>query len=96
MPTPTTEQKSTMLDVLLGDRLENCGYDRKDWKRIRDQRSRAQRAIRRFNGDLAWDAAPLFGRIDWDTMSYTAGQSSNEEITNLLRQLINPDCNWVS
>ncbi len=98
----TTEQKREMLNYLLADRCENYGYDWKLFRNICQQRYRARKALRCFMAwDLAikslnWERAPLAHRINWDTMDYTVGQSSNEEITNLLRQLVNPNAQWVS
>ena len=94
----TKEQEQQMLDYLLSDRCSNYGYDYRMFRRISNQRYRARLAIRKQGGvaSEAWDKAPLSYRLDWDTMSYTVGQSSNEEITNLLRQLVNPNASWVS
>lgn len=93
---PTDEQKAQMLEYLLANRCSNYGYDWRMFRRISNQRSRARRAIRHFTGDLAWDVAPLSYRLNWDRTSYTVGQSSNEEITNLLRQLVDPNAGWLS
>ena len=95
----TTEQKREMLNYLLADRCENYGYDWKMFRNVSQQRYRARKAMRPYMGcveSLKWDSAALAHRLNWDTMDYTVGQSSNEEITNLLRQLVNPNAQWVS
>lgn len=80
---------------------ENYGYEWKDYRRIVSQRSRALKAFR-FAASvgaahLDYDAK---GRLTWSSdgtsCDYVVGQSSNEEITNLLRRLVNPESKWVS
>lgn len=99
MKKPTKKQKQDMLRTLLADRCENYGYDYQAFYRVCSQRYRAKRALRMHlaaGGELHWDRAPLAHRIDWESMQYVVGQSSNEEVTNLLRQLRNPNAKWVS
>jgi hypothetical protein len=95
----SSEDESLMLDALLRNRLSNYGYDHRSWRRLVCQRYRARREIRRLAGrgqPLHWDGAPLARRIDWARLDYVVGQSQNEEITNLLRQLANPEARWLS
>ncbi len=97
----TKWNRKLMLAALLQSRLENYGYDYRAWRRLQGQRQAAKRAVRYAAAELgvenlAWDKAPLAHRIDWENLSYTVGQSANEEITNLLRQLVNPNARWVS
>ncbi len=95
------QARKQMLAALLQSRLENYGYEYKAFRRLQGQRQAAKRAVRLAAAELgaenlAWDKAPLAHRIDWENLSYTVGQSSNEEVTNLLRQLVNPEARWVS
>jgi hypothetical protein len=100
---PTPEQARKMLRALMRDRLENYGYDYRAWRRLQAQRQRAKQSVQAVSFDLdqvdwatAFERAPLGNRVDWERGSYVVGQSSNEEITNLLRQLVNPSSKWVS
>lgn len=96
---PTRKQATEMLSYLLADRTSNYGYDWQAFRRIVKQRSLARKALAAWQDcpeTLKWKAADPSGRIDWNKMHYVVGQSSNEEITNLLRQLINPDAPWLS
>ncbi len=95
----TFEMQETMLFWLLAQRCENYGYDWKMFRNISQQRYRARKAMQTYLAcaySLDWERAPLAYRLNWDTMDYTCGQSQNEEITNLLRQLVNPNAQWVS
>ncbi len=94
-------------DYLMGERCSNYGYDSTSWRRVSNQRSRARLAARILteNGKhperLNWHAAGerlTFKRADNGTWAvhYVVGQSQNEEITNLLRRLVNPDAKWQS
>lgn len=99
----THEQKGKIVKFLTGDRMENYGYSYQDWNRIRSQRQRAKNALWKIGyGNIP---AANWSRILWDgrlmvtpegEVSYTTGQSSNEEITNLMRRLVNPNAKWVS
>lgn len=92
-----SDMPAKILKSLLRDRLENYGYDRKSWGRIRGQRYRARVAVRPYLGiprALHWQT--FSGRLNLETGRYIVGQSSNEEITNLLRRLVNPEAPWVS
>lgn len=100
----TIDQKRAALQYLLADRCSNYSYDWKDFRRISSQRSRARKAARRFLEcpyDLHWDAIgtrlTITDRPNGSyTIQYVTGQSSNEEITNVLRRLVNPEARWVS
>lgn len=97
----TQEKQEALLAYLLRDRLANYGYDWRDFRRLRDQRHKARKAVNRFVAEhgvaaLHWARAPLAYRIDWREPGYTTGQSQNEELTNLLRQLVNPSAKWLS
>lgn len=95
-------------DTLMRDRCSNYGYDHTAWRRISNQRSRARLAVRILteNGKhperLNWHAAG--DRLTFErhphtglwSCHYVVGQSSNEEITNLLRRLVNPEAKWQS
>ena len=83
----TEEQKAAMLAYLLKLRTHNYGYDYRDFRRISNQRSRARKAVRECERPLDWFGTSLSSRLDWQNTGYTAGQSQNEEITNLLMQL---------
>ena len=62
------------LRFLLTERLENYGYDFKSWNRLKNQRYRAKATIKVNFNDFS--------------IRYNVCQSSNEEITNLMRTLI--------
>lgn len=95
-------------DYLMKDRTANYGYDHRCFRRVSNQRSRARQAVKvltengRYPERLNWHAVgdrltfsqnPNNGR--WSA-HYVVGQSQNEEITNLLRRLVNPDASWQS
>ena len=103
MTTPkySLAEKQAILEMLLDDRCQNYGYDWKVFRRISNQRSRARQDVKKvihFGGvaGLYWDTLPSRVVVENGTASYTVGQSSNEEITNILRRLINPNAKWVS
>lgn len=88
---------------LLAQRLWNGGnYGRADWHRLRAQRTRARTRL----SLAAWRDGPLalaWGigdrlrvRFDTGAFEYIAGQSENEELTNLMRRLVNPSAPYVS
>lgn len=96
---PTRKQATEMLSYILADRTSNYGYDWKAFRRIVRQRSNARKALASWQDcpeTLNWNEADPSGRIDWQKMHYVVGQSSNEEITNLLRRLVNPEAAWLS
>lgn len=94
-------------DMLMSNRCSDYGYDHTSWRRITNQRSRARIAVRiltengkhpeRLNWHCAGDRL-TFTRKDNGTWAchYVVGQSQNEEITNLLRRLVNPEAKWQS
>jgi hypothetical protein len=94
------EMALTIVMGLLEQRCSNYGYDGPAWRRITSQRKRAREAVRYAlnHGGKPADmllTAPLASRIDAKG-HYVTGQSQNEEITNLLRQLVNPEARWLS
>lgn len=95
-------------EYLMSARCSDYGYDHTSWRRITNQRSRARIAVRiltengKYPERLNWHAAgdrltferhPHTGAWSCD---YVVGQSQNEEITNLLRRLVNPEAKWQS
>jgi hypothetical protein len=101
----TPAEQVAALNYLLSDRCLNYGYDWKAFRLISNQRSRARRAIRKnyigIPSALHWGA--LSDRLQAETLAdgtirveYVVGQSSNEEITNVLRRLVDPEARWVS
>ena len=102
----TADQKLAALSYLLRDRCGNYGYDYAAFRRISAQRTRARQAVKRFANtavvcDLHWETVSdrltckMGADLCWQA-HYIVGQSSNEEITNVLRRLANPDAQWVS
>jgi len=96
----TPAEQVAALNYLLSDRCANYGYDWKAFRLISNQRSRARRNARHAAA-LHWNA--LSDRLHAETLAdgtirveYVVGQSSNEEITNVLRRLVNPEARWVS
>lgn len=103
----TEQDKLAIVRMLLSDRLENYGYDYRDWKRLVQQRYRAKRELKLAIGHgsnghslhlegLAWDQLTSRITVKDGRAEYVVGQSSNEEITNVMRQLVNPLAPWVS
>ena len=90
------------LEWLLSDRLSNYGYDWPDYRRLIAQRARARAAVRRIScyghapDALAWDDVGSRLIVDDRRPDYCVGQSSNEEITNVLRTLARVRGGWVS
>ena len=97
MKSLTTRQKFQIVDFLLSQRMQSYGYDYTSWQRIKKQRVRAKRALRKSNiHNLKFDT--FNGRLTIDDngqVDYVVGQSANEEITNLMRRMVNPDANYV-
>lgn len=96
----TPAEQVAALNYLLADRCANYGYDWKAFRRISAQRSAARKAAWHASM-LHWDC--LSDRLQAETLpdgsirvEYVVGQSSNEEITNALRRLVNPEARWVS
>ena len=76
---------------LLSERLENYGYDYKSWNRLKNQRYRAKAILKVADTRLLhWGNASHRFEVNFDDFSirYNVCQSSNEEITNLMRVLI--------
>ena len=108
----TKEEKIALAKILLADRLENYGYDWKDFRRLIRQRYEAKKAFKIALGGLSaksWNEP--FCNIDslnFDDIlggrlcvyngmpEYITGQSNNEEITNAMRQLVNRESKWIS
>jgi len=76
---------------LLNERLENYGYDLKSWNRLKNQRYRAKAILKVADTRLLyWANISHRFEVNFDDFSirYNVCQSSNEEITNLMRTLI--------
>ena len=76
---------------LLSERLENYGYDYKSWNRLKNQRYRAKAILKVADTRLLhWENASHRFEVNFNDFSirYNVCQSSNEEITNLMRTLI--------
>lgn len=96
----TQEMVDEFVNELLSDRLENYGYSYQRFRNLSQQRYRARKALRRTY--VTWatvQAAPLGYRVSvcevTGKLDYTVGQSGNEERTNLMRQLVNPNAKWL-
>ena len=92
-----TELARELAQYLLSQRMCNYGYDLKDWRRICSQRYRARKLLKSRLPSLQeacqWYRLSLT-QAGWD---YTVGQSSNEEITNLINSLCGKvDGPWLS
>lgn len=80
---------------------ENYGYDWKNYRKILSQRTRAL-AVARKACELGTADFTACGnsRLIWcegtGEFSYVVGQSSNEEITNILRQVARVRGGWLS
>lgn len=88
---------------LLAQKLHNGGnYGWKDWRRIRQQRTKARErlsAAAMIGGStkLAWGiGSRLVVRFSDSEIDYQTGQSDNEEITNIMRRLVNPCAEWAA
>jgi hypothetical protein len=97
----TVEMLNDFTSSLLANRCDNYGYIWKDFRRISNQRSKARTEFRSF---VKYFTGTLIERIEQESriqlengkLTYIVGQSSNEEITNLMRRLVNPKDKWVS
>ena len=86
--------REALINYLLADRMSNYGYDYQSWNRLRNQRANVKSLLRRLSIDaLNWGN---IGYSRWVIESYTdekvelsyiVGQSSNEEITNIMKAL---------
>lgn len=94
-------QVSTFVKELLNSKCSNYGYDYKDFKRISSQRSKARKEFLNF---ASWNMSTLIERVQIESrvqtgingeLHYIVGQSANEEITNLMRRLVNPKAKWA-
>ena len=86
---------------LLNQRMTDYGYSATDWNRIRAQRTRARKAMSlatlKGSVNLAWGCSERFMvRFSDGQFDYQVGQSENEELTNLMRRLVNPTAGWMS
>jgi hypothetical protein len=98
----TTSHVLVLVKDLLSEKCSNYGYDYKDFKRISSQRSKARKNFLDF---ATWNIATLTERVRHEnriqqstsdgSLYYVVGQSANEEITNLMRRLVNPKARWV-
>lgn len=88
---------------LLEDRLSNTvtHYEPQDYRRIRAQRTRAKKGLlsavatkQAIQWQMGGDRYRV--RLSDGTFTYIAGASENEEITNLLRRLVDPTAEWVA
>ncbi len=95
---PTPAERATVLAILYADRLSNYGYDRASWVRITSQRYRAKKALRiaEQRGEIHWEALSHRWQRTPNGVDYTIGQSSNEEFTNEMRRLVNPESPYLS
>lgn len=106
----TREEKIALAKILLSDRLENYGYDWRDFQRLMRQRYQAKKAFKQAIGyenklmgsfwcidGISFDNI-LGGRlcIYNGNAEYITGQSNNEEITNAMRQIVNRKSKWLS
>lgn len=87
---------------LLSRHLHNGGnYSGQAWRRIRAQRTRARaslslKAWRDGPLSLAWGiGGRLMVRFDTGDFTYHVGQSENEELTNVMRRLVDPSAHYV-
>lgn len=97
-------QVAVFVKSLLNDRCSNYGYDYRDFKRVSSQRSKARKELEYF---FYYNPATVLERIEQESriqlesvngesrLSYNVGQSGNEEVTNLMRRLVNPKAKWV-
>jgi hypothetical protein len=98
-PKCTQEQVNACVEMLLKRKTHNYGYDPKDYGRIKRQRLSARNAVRyiHMSGVSAERLEQAGGvRLDIANCTYTVGQSENEEITNLLRRIVDPEAKWLS
>lgn len=90
-----TEHADVVADALVQfvrqNPCENYGYDYKDFRRLCKQRARAVRVLLWSPRHVYWSALRNWDRFWYDTCTgqfgYDAGQSRNEELTNLFTDL---------
>lgn len=91
--------RASLEAYLMRDRLENYGYNWKDFRRLQNQRARVKAHARRTMLSLSHVEGE--GRLSYapsiDAWEYTTGQSNNEEITNLIARVYQyPQRGWLS
>ena len=89
------DQKRQIVDCLINHRLSNYGYNWKVFRSMSAQRSRLRNILRPADiNKLNWDNLSL-SRFQFEDgeVYYIVGQSSNEEITHRMQQLISKNKN---
>lgn len=97
-------QKQQIVDYLIADRMSNYGYDWKTFKKMSAQRSRLRAMLRLADINKENHQSP-FG-LNWKNLdlgrfhfkngevTYIVGQSSNEEITCRMQELVSKNKNY--
>lgn len=91
----TQAQKQQIVDYLIADRMSNYGYDWKTFQKMSAQRSKLRKILRLADiNKLNCDNLSLnrFQFKDGE-VDYIVGQSSNEEITHRMQQLVSKNKN---
>lgn len=101
----TLEQAQELIKFLFNWRMRDHGYAPTDWRRIQAQRVRAKNAVSSLfmhnpeqfliNVNKEWQSNRRLD-LDLQGFTYTVGQIDNEEITNILRRIANPNSKWAS
>ncbi len=91
----TKQEMEQILNWLLQQRLENYGYDWRDFRRLSSYASKFRRLIRRFFPSIVLSSRAREGNlmrgrlgISPDGVEYTVGQSFNEEYINLMAEIL--------
>jgi len=85
------DQKRQIVDYLIEQRMSNYGYEWKVFRSMSAQRSKLRNILRLVDiNKLSWDNILLhrFYFRDGQLMDYIVGQSSNEEITRIMKALV--------
>jgi len=99
-----SSQAANLIHYLFSYKMANYGYEVTSWSRVIAQRSRAKAQVSML---LIKDKGELLDNINNEYLTnsrlsivngkfnYGVGQSANEEITNIIRRLANPQAKWA-
>ena len=104
----TSQEVAQILNWILSQKLSNYGYDWKTFRRLSNHASRLRRKIREFYDSLIISEKVKAGNfmngrlaIENGQVTYTVGQSFNEEYINLIAEILEriggyKRRNWIS
>jgi hypothetical protein len=98
----TKEDEERMIAMLLADRCsKEEGQTDAQFTVLKTRRFRARQAVRHHDGELVWtpplidlNLLLLHRRLNWKKLTYTTYLNRNAEVTQVLRQLVDPTVRW--